>query len=92
MYAVTLDQTTVTANGSSGDPNLNLFNQLLFSQKGLDLGRQHQVVLKNQYTTPDPSYVDVDYIVITSGDGNEKYVASILDRPYSLRVGKNRIQ
>lgn len=72
IYAVTLDQTTVTADGNSGSSTVNLFNQLLFSQDGLDLDKQHQVVLRNQYTTVDPSWVDVDYMIVTSGDGNEK--------------------
>ncbi|KIP10533.1 hypothetical protein PHLGIDRAFT_232823 [Phlebiopsis gigantea 11061_1 CR5-6] len=71
VYAVTLDQTTVTANGNSGDGSVNLFNQLLFSQTGLDESQAHTVTLKNQYTTSSASWVDVDYMLVTAGDGNE---------------------
>ena len=69
---MTLDQTTVTANGNSGDASVNLFNQLLFSKTGLDESQVHTVTLKNQYTTSSASWVDVDYMLVTAGDGNEK--------------------
>ena len=61
--------------GQPQPPDSNLFEQLLFSQEGLDLNKQHQLLLTNKYTTSTPSYVDVDYIVITSGDGVAQYVS-----------------
>lgn len=63
-----LDGITKTANGNSGNILANVFNICLFSQEGLDLNSEHQMVLWNNYTTVSPSYVDVDYIVVTVGD------------------------
>lgn len=31
---------------------------------------QHQFVLQNTYTAPGQWWVDVDYIVVTAGDGD----------------------
>ncbi|THG98734.1 hypothetical protein EW026_g3508 [Hermanssonia centrifuga] len=33
-------------------------------------GQQHRLVLTNTFTTPADPWVDIDYMVITSGDGN----------------------
>lgn len=65
-YSVTLDGTTTLKNGNSnGGPQL--FQQLMFSATNLSED-QHQLVLENRYTTPNPSWVDVDYILVTSGN------------------------
>ncbi|KAI0091114.1 hypothetical protein BDY19DRAFT_886314 [Irpex rosettiformis] len=66
QYSVTLDGTTTVKNGYS---NGEKFQQLMFSATNLN-NVQHQLVLKNTYTTTGPSWVDVDYILVTSGDGD----------------------
>ena len=58
-----------TEDGFSSDP---LFKQLLFSHNGLDSSHEHTIILQNQYNTQTQSYFDVDYITITSGDGNNQ--------------------
>ncbi len=68
VYWVTLDGTTTVRNGNAnGGPEA--FQQLMFSATGLGKD-QHQLVLQNKYTTASPSWVDVDYILVTSGDGD----------------------
>ena len=67
MYAVDLDSAITTANGYSVNP---LFNQMLFSQINLDPSKPHKIILSDQYTTAPPSWVDVDYMIVTAGDGN----------------------
>jgi hypothetical protein len=69
MYSVTLDGTTKYASGQPVVANTNMFQTLLFSQTGLD-NTQHQLQLQNKYSTSVPAWVDVDFIVVTSGDGN----------------------
>ena len=68
---MTLDGQTTTASGQPAVANTNEFSMLLFSQTGLD-DTQHVLQLKNQYQTSSPSWVDVDYILVTSGDGDTK--------------------
>ena len=55
------------ANGYS---NVNSFQELLFSAEGLDWDTQHTVVVRNAYTTSNPSYVDIDWIDVATGDGD----------------------
>ena len=55
----------------------NQFQSLLFGQAGLD-GSEHTLVLRNADTTQQPSYVDVDYIVITNGNADAQYVDFIV--------------
>lgn len=48
---------------------------------------QHEIVLKNAFTT-SPSWFDIDYIVVTSGDDNLEYVSYAQDDhrySYTLR-------
>lgn len=71
MYAVELDNGTTTANGFS---TTSLFNETLFVQSGLDPAKPHTIALKNQYSRANPSFVDVDYMVVTAGDGNPECV------------------
>lgn len=70
---MTLDGNTVTGKGQADDPGANQFNATLFSQTGLDTRKPHTLTLQNKYTTTSPSWVDVDYIVVTTGDGVKKY-------------------
>ncbi|KAI0783846.1 hypothetical protein BC629DRAFT_529054 [Irpex lacteus] len=69
VYRVTLDGDNTFRNGRSNGSDE--FQQVMFSATGLSRD-QHELVLKNNYTTTIPSYVDVDYVVITSGDGNSQ--------------------
>ncbi|GJE94533.1 hypothetical protein PsYK624_107030 [Phanerochaete sordida] len=71
VYAVTLDGNTQTANGYPGSTTANLFKQNLFSQIGLDPTTPHQIALTNQYSSSVPAYVDLDYAIITAGDGDQ---------------------
>ncbi|GJE94535.1 hypothetical protein PsYK624_107050 [Phanerochaete sordida] len=70
VYAVTLDGQTTTANGYPGSSNANLFNQTLFSQTGLNLSQTHQISLTNTPSSSTLAYTDLDYVVITAGDGD----------------------
>ena len=58
-----------TANGYSEIP---LFNQTLFGQTGLDPTKSHTVTLMDRFSISTPSRDDVDYMVVTAGDGNEQ--------------------
>ncbi|PSR81993.1 hypothetical protein PHLCEN_2v6168 [Hermanssonia centrifuga] len=69
-YAVDLDGLTTTASGYSN--NLT-FNVTLFSATDLD-DTEHQVALKNMFSSPAAAWVDLNYVVVTSGDGNPQYV------------------
>jgi hypothetical protein len=60
----------VLGNGSA-DPDV--FDALLFGQSGLAFG-PHEVVLTNDWTTPTPSFVDLDYVVLTLGEGKSSMV------------------
>ncbi|KAI0342651.1 hypothetical protein BDW22DRAFT_131485 [Trametopsis cervina] len=68
QYWATLDGVTTIANGNPNS-STNLFNHLMFSASNLG-PQQHQLILQNKYQTTGPSWVDVDYILMTSGDGN----------------------
>ncbi|KAI0684588.1 hypothetical protein BC835DRAFT_616767 [Cytidiella melzeri] len=68
VYSVTLDGNVTVANGNSNS-TASFFQSVLFQATDLDT-HQHRLVLQNAYTTPAPSYVDVDYVLVTSGDGN----------------------
>ncbi|GJE87433.1 hypothetical protein PsYK624_035160 [Phanerochaete sordida] len=66
-YTVTVDDQDTTGNGYSASA---LFQQILFNQTGLSLSQEHQISLSN---TPAPAvnaYVDLDYVIITAGDGD----------------------
>ncbi|PSS34147.1 hypothetical protein PHLCEN_2v1815 [Hermanssonia centrifuga] len=65
-YTTTLDGMSTTGYGQSNTP---IFNSSLFSATNLG-GQQHRLVLTNTFTTPADPWVDIDYMVITSGDGN----------------------
>jgi hypothetical protein len=64
MYAVNVDGQTTSNNGSR-DPNA--FQTLLYGNSDLPYG-EHQVTLTN---TGAPGWVDLDYVVLTVGDGTK---------------------
>ncbi|KAI0091115.1 hypothetical protein BDY19DRAFT_991693 [Irpex rosettiformis] len=66
VYVVTLDGDRTVRNGHAN--GTDEFQQLMFSATNLG-ANQHDLVLTNNYTTVNASWVDVDYIVVTSGDG-----------------------
>lgn len=69
-YSVTLDGQTTIKNGSS-NRSAEAFQQVVFSATGLNAS-EHQLVLQNTYTTASPSWFDVDFVDITTGDGDDK--------------------
>ena len=64
---ITLDGQNTSENGYA-DPTL--YQQLLFAKDELSLKVDHRIILQNNYTTPNSSSVDLDWITITSGNGN----------------------
>lgn len=51
------------------------FNTLLYSATSLSTGQEHTLVVRNDgSSSPQGSSMDVDYMVITAGDGNAQYV------------------
>jgi hypothetical protein len=56
----------VAISNGAGDED---YQELLYSNADLPYGL-HQVVLKN---TGAPSFVDLDFVTITTGDGKNKY-------------------
>lgn len=69
FYAVTLDGDTIAADGFSIE---ELFNMSLFNHQNLAENQVHHLVLQNNYDSIVPSYVDLDYMVLTVGDGSER--------------------
>ncbi|KAJ3553754.1 hypothetical protein NM688_g3447 [Phlebia brevispora] len=66
-YSATLDEATTVQNGEAP---VDQFNCTLYSHTGLDEG-QHEVILQNEWPPDTPNtWFDIDYMVITSGDGN----------------------
>ncbi|PSR81991.1 hypothetical protein PHLCEN_2v6166, partial [Hermanssonia centrifuga] len=67
LYTTTLDGvSTPPVDGQSNGPR---FNSSLFNATNLG-GNQHQLVLRNTFISSASPFVDIDYMVITSGDGN----------------------
>lgn len=67
MYTVTLDDSSKSTK--DGQNTEGLYQQNMFAATGLPFGR-HSVTLENTNRTPAAPYVDLDYIIITVGDGN----------------------
>ena len=67
---MTLDGHSTTKNGAADE---DAFNCTLFSQTGLN-GDQHQLTLQNEWRGAFPTWFDVDYIVVTVGDGDTRSV------------------
>lgn len=66
IYSVSLDQVT-TKGDSFGNPFR--FHQNIFNQTGLSAGKEHLITLQGPPKSTAP-YVDLDYIIVTQGDGN----------------------
>jgi hypothetical protein len=70
-FNVTVDGVTTTGM-SFGNPFV--FQALLFGQGNLPYGK-HEVVFTNAFGTGTaPLFVDLDFVVITTGDGDDRYV------------------
>ena len=67
---VKLDNHSLTGNGFS---SRDIFNATLFNVMGLD-GGEHHLVLQNEWTNSSLDSFDVDYVVVTVGDGNSVYL------------------
>jgi hypothetical protein len=68
-YTATLDGRAAAANGSAVP---DAFAQLLFGAGGLPYG-EHTLTLAN--TDAQGGFVDLDYVVVTAGDGRTECVA-----------------
>ncbi len=51
-----------------------IFNSLLFNATNLG-GHQHHLTFQNMFLSYAAPFVDIDYMVITSGDGNAQCVS-----------------
>jgi hypothetical protein len=79
-YTVTIGQNpAVTLNGSASP---DLFEQLLYGNGSLPYG-QHTVTLSNAGA---PGYVDLDSVVITTGDDDARSVLHLRVRNVGLSV------
>ena len=63
-----MDALQATENGMMPQA---MFNTTLFSQTGLSNG-QHQLMIHNDYSGSTPAVFDLDYVLVTTGDGNAK--------------------
>lgn len=61
-------------DGQSNDPH---YQQNMFSAERLNSG-QHNITLQNKFTSPAAPFVDLDYIVVTTGDGNPQLGPNVL--------------
>lgn len=61
----------------SATANVNQFNTLLYSTTSLDATKQHRLVIQNVHGSSQGSSMDIDYIVVTAGDGNDRCVCSL---------------
>lgn len=73
QYSVLLDGQAFLGNSSA---NVDTFDRLMFARDGLAFG-EHTVVFENAYTTESPSFVDLDYAIVTAGDGQNECACSI---------------
>jgi hypothetical protein len=72
-YTATVDGNKTVANGNPNGPDA--FNATLFGQSGLPSGA-HSASLANTPTASGTHYVDLDWAVIETGDGNPNTVSS----------------
>lgn len=75
LYSVTLDG--VHQPGLSAAANVDQFDSLLFTASSLNTGQEHQVVFGNVPGSSRDSPTDIDYMVITAGNGNDQCVFSV---------------
>lgn len=57
------------------------FGTLLYSATSLDTAKEHHLTVKNVYGSSQGSSMDIDYMVITAGDGNDQYVPTPSSSP-----------
>lgn len=71
-YSVTLDGgSPFEASATAATAQ---YNVLLYSATALDVTMEHQVVLQNSQGSSQETSLDIDYMVITAGDGDLQYV------------------
>ncbi|GJE94534.1 hypothetical protein PsYK624_107040 [Phanerochaete sordida] len=68
VYSVILDGHTTTGHGYSAADS---FQQMLFNQTGLSPSQEHHISLSNTPSSSTLAYTDLDYVVITAGDGDD---------------------
>ena len=67
-YSVTLDGDSTDYPGHAKPSK---FQQVMFSEMQLSASQEHSIVLENVFYENDSApYVDLDYIIVTQGDGN----------------------
>lgn len=66
-YTVLLDYRTLFTGSATA--SAAQYNALLYSATSLDTTKEHQVVMVNSQGS-----LDIDYMIITAGDGNSQYV------------------
>ena len=64
----TLDGVAVAGNGYNAP---DIYNVVLFSHEQLD-DHQHELIMQNQWSDGSATWLDIDYIVITAGDGDSR--------------------
>ena len=69
---MTLDD--VAPFSASSVASTDQFGTLLYSATSLDTNREHHLTIKNIYGSSQGSSIDIDYMIITAGDGNDQYV------------------
>jgi hypothetical protein len=70
QFAATLDGNTTVGNGFAPEPGL--FQQILFSQTGLQ-SEYHMLVMTDTSTRNDRPFLDIDYVEFTTGDGDHRF-------------------
>lgn len=70
-YSVTLDD-SLPQPASSATAKVDQFDSLLFAASSLDTLREHRVVLKNVSGPSQDSPIDIDYMLITAGNGDNQ--------------------
>lgn len=71
-YSVTLDGgSPFEASATAATAQ---YNVLLYSATSLDVTKEHQVVLQNSQGSSQETSLDIDYMIVTAGDGDLQYV------------------
>lgn len=63
---------------ASSMAEVDQFNTLLYQASSLDTTQEHNLVIRNIHDSSQASSIDIDYMVVTVGDGNEQYVGYIV--------------
>ena len=67
-YTAFLDGVATPGDGAT---SIDTFNVSLFHQTGLG-SDQHSLTMMNQWAGSTPTWFDIDYMLVTSGDGNPR--------------------